>query len=417
MPAGGTYSGTGVVDNGDGTYSFDTSIGAGTYTITYTVTGGTDGNGCTAAATADIVVEMGGPENDMCSGATDINAQFGQAQGEVQSSGPYDNTDATTDASDPAFGWECFGEPNGTGGGPSLERTLWFTFQGDGNAYFIEALACGDDPIDFGDTQIAIYSGSCDNLTAVACNEDGPNAQAGGPFPAGLEFQTEDGVQYQIMVDGFGPDFPADGEFCLEVTNLGGPTSMVTFQVDASQLVADGTISPEGIFVAGEFNSWPDPGDAMTEGADNIWSITLELPVGDTLEYKFQNGPGGWESIDESFGDPCTLGDFGNRFVVVGDMDSTTDLVCFNYCVTCDIVSVTNIQQTDINIFPNPTTGELFIEGLEAERVDIFSNTGQLVRSVAQPGNRLDMSGLPAGMYMLRMESKDSVYSARVVKE
>ena len=41
------------------------------------------------------------------------------------------------------------------------------------------------DPIDDGDTQIAIYTGTCGNLTPVACNEDGPNATT-TYYPAGL---------------------------------------------------------------------------------------------------------------------------------------------------------------------------------------------------------------------------------------
>ncbi|MGH1437781.1 MAG: hypothetical protein ACRBG0_25310, partial [Lewinella sp.] len=54
-PTGGTYSGTGVTDDGNGmTYSFDpAAAGVGTHTITYTFT---DGNGCTNSASDDIEV-------------------------------------------------------------------------------------------------------------------------------------------------------------------------------------------------------------------------------------------------------------------------------------------------------------------------------------------------------------------------
>jgi len=51
-PAGGTYSGSGIVDNMDGTYNFDPEVaGAGTHIIQYTFT---DGNGCEGIAT-DLV--------------------------------------------------------------------------------------------------------------------------------------------------------------------------------------------------------------------------------------------------------------------------------------------------------------------------------------------------------------------------
>ncbi len=47
-PAGGVYSGSGVTDNGNGTYDFDPAgVGVGSYTLIYTYT---DGNSCTAAS-------------------------------------------------------------------------------------------------------------------------------------------------------------------------------------------------------------------------------------------------------------------------------------------------------------------------------------------------------------------------------
>ena len=49
-PAGGTYSGTGVTDNG-GTYSFDPTVGTQTLTYNYT-----DGNSCTNSNTATLTV-------------------------------------------------------------------------------------------------------------------------------------------------------------------------------------------------------------------------------------------------------------------------------------------------------------------------------------------------------------------------
>ncbi|MEL6863554.1 MAG: hypothetical protein AAFP19_04000, partial [Bacteroidota bacterium] len=55
LPTGGTYSGSGVTDDGNGmTYSFDpAAAGAGIQTLTYTFT---DGNGCSASAMDDVEV-------------------------------------------------------------------------------------------------------------------------------------------------------------------------------------------------------------------------------------------------------------------------------------------------------------------------------------------------------------------------
>ena len=163
------------------------------------------------------------PLNDDCSGAISIQSAFGQTIGTTTVLGPYDNTTATTNATDPIAGFECFGEPNGQGTAPSLENTLWFTFVGDGGKYFIET---ADGPgitnyIDDGDTQIAIYTGACGSLVPYVCNEDGPSSGANGnpPYPAGLTFNTSPGVTYFMMIDGFNfVGAISNGQYLIEVT-------------------------------------------------------------------------------------------------------------------------------------------------------------------------------------------------------
>lgn len=159
------------------------------------------------------------PPNNECSGAIDLSSFLGQAIDQVQVTSLYDNTEATSEASDPDTGWECFGEPNFDPDVPLVENTLWFTFQGDGNAYFFETVECSaTNYIDDGDTQIALYEGSCGALTPIGCNDDGPSTN-GVVFPAGITFVTTPGVTYYMMIDGF--NFQGSlsrGEFCIEIT-------------------------------------------------------------------------------------------------------------------------------------------------------------------------------------------------------
>lgn len=78
-PAGGTYSGPGVIDNGDGTYDFNPAMaGAGTHTITYTIAEGFNQIGANIDGEAALdqsgwsvslsssgdVVAIGAPAND-----------------------------------------------------------------------------------------------------------------------------------------------------------------------------------------------------------------------------------------------------------------------------------------------------------------------------------------------------------------
>lgn len=292
-PTGGVYSGTGITDDGNGmTYSFDPmAAGVGTHTITYSYT---DGNGCSDMAEGVVEVNAAIPPDNECSGANDINALFGQAENEPQTSSLYDNTGYNS-TGDPATGYECFDDG-------ALERTTWYSFMGDGNNYRIKTIQCtATNYITNGDTQMAVYSGDCANPTAVACSEDEDFGNQ--IYNANLELQTVAGTNYLIMIDGWsGTTYSAEGEFCLEVTNL----------------------TPN---------------------------------------------------------------------------------------------AVTDIKQTDIQIFPNPTTGEIQMRNVDADQVQIFDGMGRLLFSEKQPGNTLDLSAMPAGVYFLKITEGKEVYSARVVKE
>ncbi len=183
------------------------------------------------------------PANNDCSGAIDLTVLLGAGTGVVQSAGPYDNTTATTTANDPTTGWTCFGEPDGSGNAPALENTMWYSFTGDGNLYFIEATSTGcsvTNGITDNDTQIAIYSGSCGAFVDEACNEDGPNASTGN-YPSGLNFQTMPGVTYYMMVDGFAFNgVKSEGEYC------------VTFEQQASVTCSDPAVSGGTVSVAAD---------------------------------------------------------------------------------------------------------------------------------------------------------------------
>ena len=118
---------------------------------------------------------------------------------------------------------------------------------------------------------------------------------------------------------------------CEECTTGGGPAN-ITFTVDMS----NETVSADGVRMAGGFNGWSDT--LMMDNGDGTWSLTLEFTGGDYVEYKFKNGPDGWESFDG----PCLVdGSGSNRFINVPEMDATLDPVCFNSCFGCGMVGVT----------------------------------------------------------------------------
>lgn len=185
---GGSGDNTILWSTGDTTLTVD-SLAEGSYMVTIT-----DPSPCVATAVRTIVVVFPSEEvnNEMCATAVNLDSLLGGPVGELQSSGIYDNTDAATDATDPTTGIDCWGEQT-----PTLHNTQWFSFVGDGNIYEIRTTGAGATPND--DTQIAIYTGNCDNLVPAACNED----VSGQDFNTIVSLITEADVTYYILVDGW----------------------------------------------------------------------------------------------------------------------------------------------------------------------------------------------------------------------
>jgi len=176
-------------------------------TVIYIMVDGWQG----AAGTFQIgVFSLAVAENDMCVDAVDLSNLVGGELDMEMNSETYANTLATGgDVELPS----CFEDG-------SLDLSLWYSFEGDGNTYFITTNDCGGDInyVPFGDTQLAIYTGDCDGLTEVACNEDLDfDADI---YEAGVEFPTEAGVTYYVIVDTWDG---GTGEYCVSFTNLGQP--------------------------------------------------------------------------------------------------------------------------------------------------------------------------------------------------
>ncbi|WP_169433363.1 T9SS type A sorting domain-containing protein [Lewinella cohaerens] len=433
MPAGGVYSGNGVTDNGNGmTYSFDpAAAGEGENVITYTYS---DANGCGGEQGAVITVTALAVPGDLCDEAIDISAQFGQAFNEPQTTGLYDNTDFATGADDPVAGFDCFY------GGDQLQNSGWFSFTGDGNTYQVRNVQCTGPNTDL-DLQAVVYSGSCGNLTTVACNDDNP---AGGTLTFLLEFDTEEGVEYLILVDGFDGTV---GEFCIEVTNLTDPLlpgEMCTNPIDISALVGQAEMVPQ-------VSDTYDNAEYNTDDTDLVPSCFFQLQDGTATIYYAFTGDGNRytiNSINNSNLDAPLAG-----VLYTGTCGMLTEVACayqggvanfgidieteagvdYLLMVTEDFfelsntfnleftnqgtTGVTDITTTALRVFPNPTNGLVQLPQIDMERVEAYDATGRLVVSQQQPGTSIDLGAQPAGLYILKMYAGQEVYSAKVVKE
>ena len=145
--------------------------------------------------------------------------------------GPYDGSLATLSDGDPAFA-DCLFPA-----GDVYSNTQWFSFVGDGNTYAIyTSNACAGDTLDQAswDSQMVIFTGECGALEEVACNEDLGDAtyvvDPATDYEAGVNFTTEPGVQYTVLVDGYQLE---TGNYCMRVVGATPCVSSVEPAADA----------------------------------------------------------------------------------------------------------------------------------------------------------------------------------------
>ncbi|MEQ8473534.1 MAG: PKD domain-containing protein [Marinoscillum sp.] len=148
---------------------------------------------------------------------------------------------------------------------------------------------------------------------------------------------VEAGGYWRFVLVSYGTTPEVTVDECEEVTSVN-----VTFSVNMNDYTGTAT-TPE---LNGTFNGWCGNCNAMTDDNDDgIWQVTVELPVGDQIEYKFSADS--WadqESLTE--GSSCTVTNDGNtnRFLTVGETNMTVGTVCWNSCDNCSAV----VTQADL---------------------------------------------------------------------
>ena len=84
-----------------------------------------------------------------------------------------------------------------------------------------------------------------------------------------------------------------------------------------------------------------------------------------------------------------------------------------NFSVTN--VGVDIINATGLSIYPNPTDGQVFLQGGMANTVEIFAADGRLVQSELNVTN-FNIAHLDAGMYIVRLSTAQGTGTTRLVK-
>ncbi|WP_321342857.1 carbohydrate-binding module family 20 domain-containing protein [uncultured Draconibacterium sp.] len=174
------------------------------------------------------------------------------------------------------------------------------------------------------------------------------------------------------------------------------PSANVTFQVDMKNQLLTG----DGVYISGSFCNW-SPAEAVELAAsESVYSATVNLTVGDTIQYKFINGaPDQWAQYEIINGLDCAYGNDANRMIIIPENDTILDLVCFAQCAPCTeppLLAINEIQGNgDVSPYvgqPVTTTGKImatnqygaFIQDDTGARNGIFVYDTTLVKTYTQ---------------------------------
>ena len=99
-------------------------------------------------------------------------------------------------------------------------------------------------------------------------------------------------------------------------------------------------------------------------------------------------------------------------------LDSLTQWILSNSTANCTPSGLADITSVDaFTVFPNPTKGELIIQGLnERAHVELWSITGQRLWSTTTSDGLLDLTNAPPGVYLLRITTGTSRQTVKVIR-
>jgi hypothetical protein len=101
----------------------------------------------------------------------------------------------------------------------------------------------------------------------------------------------------------------------------------VTFKVDMQHV----TVSPNGVHVAGNFNSWNYGQALMSFVGGTIYQYSVILVEGTYIEYRFANG----NTAQDAETIPAVCSPNGNRFMTVPGYDTVMTSFCYDSCLAC----------------------------------------------------------------------------------
>lgn len=234
----------------------------------------------------------------------------------------------------------------------------------------------------------------------------------------------------------------------------------ITFQKDnytLSVIVPNGgTVAGSGTYSCGTqinlnaipatnyfvFDNYMENGNVLSTVAG--WSLVLETNRNITANFKLKSYTVNISSADVTKGTITTTGStvYGSAFSAKAQCKSgckfdgwkdkygnfvSRDSI-LNFTVKTDTVLTaqfsqsitTGIQQKNIEnlqLYPNPATDWVIVKGFQNKILTIYDISGTEVSVQDIVNEKIDISGLPVGMYMLRLEDQEKIVTGKLIKQ
>ena len=258
------------------------------------------------------------------------------------------------------------------------------TFTSDSTGYVYSA----------GPFDVIVRYGSCELAVPVQVTNplvlDADNLVAcAGSNQANATFCVSGGVSSYTVTVSAGTTMNVNDPNCSDAYSLSVPVSAGQSRITVTDATGASRVQTLSVSVSSPIDITGDiQGDQLSVAAS-----------GGTAPYTYSIDGGATMQAEPVF---TQLPD-GTVEVLVTDLNGCTSTMSFV------ISALLNAQQLGLRVFPNPTDRELTVElsatqGASSYR--LLDATGRTVLAKAQPAGRsqLDVSQLPAGMYVLRVE-------------
>jgi PKD repeat protein len=128
-----------------------------------------------------------------------------------------------------------------------------------------------------------------------------------------------------------------------------------------------------------------------------------------------------WKSfnVDMNIAKSLTSAAIEFRFTSFGEQNIYLDNLAIGVWPT----SISSAPETKIEAYPNPATDKIFIKGvssLENSSIELFDLSGRAISNIeinTQNEVSIDISALEKGVYFLKVQSENQVYSKQIIKE